>query len=89
MGSAVVKHDALKGQELTNDPSQVIVDHSQGQGIYSLQTQPFSSSALALNQAIIDLVRIITGTTEVMTGEQKSGMSGVAIATLQESAKDH
>lgn len=86
-GQRVVKHDALKGQELTNDPSQVIVDHSQGQGIYSLQTQPFSSSALALNQAIIDLVRIITGTTEVMTGEQKGGMSGVAIATLQERAQ--
>ena len=85
----VVKSDALQGQTITNEPGQVIVDHSvQGKGIDRLQGQAPSTMSLELVSTITNLTRMVTGATEVTTGEvMGANMSGAAIAQLQAQAQ--
>lgn len=85
----IVSEDALKGQEITNEPGQVLVDHSAtGGGIRKLESSAISTSPIQLIQTITDLTRVVTGSTEVMTGEAISAnMSGAAIAQLQSQAQ--
>jgi hypothetical protein len=85
----IVKKDALNGQVITNKPGQVIADHhaGTGQGIWKLQEPPLTQMPLELNDSIISTTRFVTGTTEVMTGEQiGSNQSGASIAQLQSQA---
>lgn len=85
----VVKSDALQGQTITNEPGQVITDHSvQGNGINRLQGQAPSTMSLELVSTITNLTRMVTGATEVTTGEvMGANMSGAAIAQLQAQAQ--
>lgn len=85
----VVKQGALQGQTITNAPAQVITDYSQGNGmgIQAFQVQPFSQGLLQIAPGLIDLTRMATNSTEVVTGEMLSkDLSGTAIAQLQAQA---
>lgn len=88
-GKYVVTEDALKGQEITNAPGQVLTDYSKtGGGIKKLEGTNISQTPLQLINTLTDLTRVVTGSTEVMTGEAISAnMSGAAIAQLQSQAQ--
>lgn len=77
------------GQEITNDPTQVLIDKSKvGNGYYLLNKQPFSPQAMQLNNDIVELTRATTGSTEVMSGElMGANQSGTSIALLQQQAQ--
>lgn len=88
-GKYVVLPGALKGQTITNEPGQVITDHSNtGNGIRKLSEQAIHSQPMQLVDTLTQLTRVVTGSTEVMTGETLgTGMSGAAIAQLQAQAQ--
>lgn len=88
-GKYIVRKDALKNQQITNAPGQTLTDYSaDGNGIRRLETPTFTSMPLNLANAFLDITRVVTGSTEVMTGETLSGqMSGAAIAQLQSQAQ--
>lgn len=87
-GKYIVAPGALKGQVITNEPGQVIVDYTgTGQGIRKMTEQAIQSQPLQLIDTLTQLTRVVTGSTEVMTGETLgTGMSGAAIAQLQSQA---
>lgn len=87
-GKYVVNPNALRGQVITNEPGQVLVDYTgTGQGIRKMTEQAMQSQPLQLVDTITQLTRVVTGSTEVMTGETLgTGMSGAAIAQLQSQA---
>lgn len=84
-----VAPDALKGQLITNEPGQVLIDHSKtGNGISRLEAQQLNAAPLSIADKIMEYTRVVTGSTEVMTGEVISAnMSGAAIAQLQSQAQ--
>ena len=87
-GKYIVKDGALRGQEITNGP-QVITDYYQGagDGIKKLAEQPINTTPLALVDKMLEITRVLSGATEVMTGEViGANMSGAAIAQLQNQA---
>lgn len=89
-GKILVKHDALRGQEITNTPGEVLIDHTPGNnwGITRLEGQGFSAGALNFAPQILELTRTVTNSTEVVTGEMISkDLSGRAIAQLQAEGK--
>ena len=88
-GKYVVLPGALKGQTITNEPGQILVDYSgSGQGIKKMSEQVIQSQPLQLIDTLTQLTRVMTGSTEVMTGETLgAGMSGAAIAQLQSQAQ--
>lgn len=85
----IVTENALAGQEITNEPGQVLIDHSgTGKGISKLEGSGVQSAPIQLVNTLADLTRVVTGSTEVMTGEAISAnMSGAAIAQLQSQAQ--
>lgn len=88
-GKYIVKSGALKEQKITNTPGQVLNDYSAPGtwGIKRLEEPAFSQMPMQLVDTIMNLTRTITGSTEVMTGEQvSSSQSGAAIANLQSQA---
>lgn len=88
-GKYIVLPNALKGQEITNEPAQVLVDYTgTGTGIRKLTEQTVQSMPVSLVEEITSLTRTCTGSTEVMSGEViGSNMSGAAIAQLQSQAQ--
>lgn len=88
-GKYVVHPQALHGQRLTNEPGQMIVDYSPGfNGIRKLTEQVMQSQPIELATTMLNLLRSVSGATEVMTGETVgSNMSGAAIAALQAQAQ--
>lgn len=88
-GKYVVLPNALNGQVINNEPGQVLVDYSKtGQGIRRMTEQAIQSQPLQLVDTITQLTRVVTGSSEVMTGETiGSNMSGAAIAQLQSQAQ--
>ena len=89
-GTIVEKDGASPaGQEITNDPTKVLIDKSKvGNGYYLLNKQPFSPQAMQLNNDIVELTRATTGSTEVMSGEiMGANQSGTSIALLQQQAQ--
>ena len=87
-GKYVVSKDALRGQMITNEPGQVLTDYSPGGGgIRRLSDHALPSSPMQIVDSITQLTRVVTGASEVMTGETLgSSMSGAAIAQLQSQA---
>lgn len=82
----VAKKDALNGQEITNKIGEVIVDHTPlgNQGIYTLPINPMTGETMNLSSQLIDLIRMVTSTTEIVTGDMiGKDISGVAIGLLQ------
>ena len=66
-----------------------LIDYSgSGQGIRKMSEQAIQSQPLQLIDTLTQLTRVVTGSTEVMTGETLgAGMSGAAIAQLQSQAQ--
>lgn len=87
-GKYVVGKDALRGQVITNEPGQVLVDHTPGGGgIKRLSDHALPASPMQIVDSLTSLTRVVTGSSEVMTGETiGSNMSGAAIAQLQSQA---
>lgn len=85
----IVSKDALDGQEITNEPGQVITDYSAlGSGIKKQEAPQLSAMPLNLLSDLFSWTRTVSGATEVMTGEpSNAGMSGAAIAQLQAQAQ--
>ena len=88
-GKWIVSKDALKGQQITNEPGQVITDNTPGgNGIKQVQGGQMSAMPLTLIDNLLSYTRTVAGSTEVMTGELASAnMSGAAIAQLQAQAQ--
>lgn len=81
---------ANRDVEISNTPGEILEDQYQGNadGIKPVQTQMFSSFPATLISDILEKVRTVTGSTEVMSGEVPSAnMSGTAIAQLQSAAE--
>lgn len=87
-GKYIVHKNALKGQKITNQPAQVLVDYSDtGNGIRKLTEQQPSDLSIHMADKILELSRAVSGSTEVMTGEAIGrNQSGAAIAQLQATA---
>lgn len=87
MGKTVVKKDALKGQKITNDPRQVIVDNSMGQGfgIKRLEPAVMNTSVVGYNENFIARTRNINGADEISPSVATTkNLSGVAIQLINE-----
>lgn len=87
-GKYVVKPGALK-QKINNKPGQVITDYAPlgTVGIKRLEEPAFPSAPLNIVDMLTTMTRTVTGSTEVLTGEQvSSNQSGEAIANLQSQA---
>lgn len=87
-GKFVVTKDALQGQTITNEPGQVLTDHSKtGNGIKRLEGPKLPSAPSQLVDMLMQMTRVVTGSSEVMTGETiGANMSGAAIAQIQSQA---
>lgn len=87
-GKFIVSKDALRGQQITNEPGEVLVDHSiGGNGIRKLEQHALSGLPLNYVNNLTSMIRTVSGATEVLTGETIMGnMSGRAIAQLQDQA---
>ena len=82
----IVKPGALGGQKISNAPGQVLTDHSPNgvKGIARSDPPAISNAPMAFMDTLMSMTRVVTGSTEVMTGEQtSSAQSGAAIAALQ------
>ncbi len=88
-GKYIVLPNALKGQAINNQPGQVLVDYSNtGNGIRKMTEQAIQNQPLQLVDTLTQLTRVVTGSSEIMTGEALgSNMSGAAIAQLQSQAQ--
>lgn len=88
LGKYIVSKDALRGQVITNEPGQVLTDYSQsGNGIRRLSEPAMPSGPMQIVDTLMQMTRVVTGASEVMTGETLgTGMSGAAIAQLQSQA---
>ncbi len=88
MGVTVVKPDTLRGQQITNEPNQIITDYSrEGNGIKKLETKQMTQGSMNIAERLADVTRVVTNSSEIMNGEVISaGMSGAAIAQLQAQA---
>lgn len=86
----VFKKNAIRGQKVTNDFNEYLIDYSEGntRGIDIIQPQNLSEGALTLAPTLLDFLRTVTNSTEVITGETIAGkdLSGVAIQQLQAQA---
>lgn len=87
-GKYIVSKDALRGQQISNEPGEIIVDHSiSGNGIRKLEQHSLSGLPLNYVNNITSMLRTVSGATEVITGETITGnLSGKAIAQLQDQA---
>jgi hypothetical protein len=87
-GKYLIKDGALKGQVITNEPGQVLIDYTPGgDGVKKLAEPSISSMPLNLISTFMENTRVVTGSTEVMTGEQLGkNQSGASIAQLQSQA---
>ena len=84
-----VRPKALQGQRVTNMPGEILTDYSPDfNGIKYLQPPTFSTSAITVIDKLIEMTRVFTGATEIVSGEVLgANMSGSAIVALQSQAK--
>jgi len=86
-GKYVVSKDALRGQIITNEPGQVLTDHTPGGGgIRRLSDHALPAAPMQIVEALTALTRTVTGAGEIMTGDTVGSLSGAAIAQLQSQA---
>ena len=80
------KPDALQGQEITNEPSQVIVDYSNftnGWGIKFAESQPMPNGLLDFTDKILGMTRVVYGFNDVMDGSvTNQDMSGYMLQQM-------
>lgn len=84
----LTKPNALR-QTLTNEPGEVVTDYTpNGIGITYMSAAPLSGAAGNLAASIFDLLRVVTGVTEVASGEAIGAqMAASAIIALQQQAR--
>lgn len=82
----IVKQDALQGQVITNEPSQVLVDYSNftnGWGIKMAESQPMPNGLLDFTDRLLGMTRIIYGFNDVMDGSvTNKDMSGFMLQQM-------
>lgn len=80
--------NALRGQKITNDPGQLLIDYSgTGNGIKKMAEQMTNDVPIKVSDTLMGATRVVTGATEVMTGETiGANTSGAAILQLQSQA---
>lgn len=86
----IQKANALAKQMITNEPGEILTDTTKGEGwgVKYLEPPGFNGQALSLTNTIIDLTRIVTGSTEITNGEALgANMAASAIIALQNQAK--
>ena len=85
----LIRPRALQGKKITNMPGEVITDYSPNfDGIRYLNPPAFSSMPLTVSDKLLEVIRIVTGSTEVVSGEVLGkNMSGSAIVALQTQSK--
>ena len=85
----VIRPRALQGKKITNTPGEIITDYSPNfDGIRYLNPPAFSNMPLTVSDKLIEVIRIVTGSTEVVSGEVLGkNMSGSAIVALQTQSK--
>lgn len=86
-----VKDGALAGQQITNEPGQVIVDHSRGVngwGIKLAEPQPIPNQLLDQTRILIDLTRHVYGFSDVIDGSvTNKDVSGYALQLMMKQSK--
>lgn len=91
LGATFYKDGALSpGEEITNEPGQMIKDNfkGQGNGFYKLNESNLTQMPLNLAQSLLDITKSIAGANEVMTGDIKPNQaSGYMVSLLQDQAK--
>lgn len=82
----LVKPDALRGQIITNEPSQVIVDNSNQTntwGIKALETPAVPNGLLDFSDRLLGVTRIVYGFNDVMDGSvTNKDMSGYMLQQM-------
>lgn len=82
----LVKPDALRGQVITNEPSQVLVDNSNQTntwGIKMLETPPVPNGLLDFSDRLLSVTRLVYGFNEVMDGSvTNKDMSGYMLQQM-------
>ena len=80
------KEGALMGQEITNEPGQVIVDHTKmanGWGIKMAESQPMPNGVIDFVSRLFDMTRVVGGFNDVMDGSiSNQDISGWAIQQM-------
>lgn len=80
------KEGALDGQVITNEPSQVITDHTNftnGWGIKMAESQPLPNGLLEFAQNLLSMTRVVYGFNEVMDGSiSNQDLSGYAVQQM-------
>ena len=82
----IVKEGALQGQEITNEPGQVITDHTRmanGFGIKFAESQPMPNGVIDFAQRLFEQTRLMYGFDEVMNGDvSNQDISGYAVQQM-------
>ena len=82
----IVKEGALEGQEITNEPGQVIVDHTRmqnGYGIKFAESQPMPNGVIEFARQLFEQTRLIYGFNDVMNGDvSNQDISGYAVQQM-------
>lgn len=82
----IVKEGALEGQEITNEPGQVIVDHTRmqnGYGIKFAESQPMPNGVIDFARQLFEQTRLIYGFNDVMDGSiSNQDVSGYAVQQM-------
>lgn len=80
------KPDALQGQKITNEPSQVIYDYSgftNGWGIKLAESQPMPNGLMDFTDRLLGMTRVIYGFNDVMDGSlTNQDMSGYMLQQM-------
>lgn len=82
----IVKEGALEGQEITNEPGQVITDHTRmqnGFGIKFAESQPMPNGVIDFARQLFEQTRLIYGFNDVMNGDvSNQDISGYAVQQM-------
>ncbi len=82
----IVKEGALEGQEITNEPGQVLVDHTRmqnGFGIKFAESQPMPNGVIEFARQLFEQTRLIKGFNDVMDGSiSNQDISGYAVQQM-------
>ena len=82
----IFKEGALEGQEITNEPGQVITDHTRmqnGFGIKFAESQPMPNGVIEFARQLFEQTRLIYGFNDVMNGDvSNQDISGYAVQQM-------
>lgn len=80
------KPDALQGQTITNEPSQIVIDYStftNGWGVKMAESQPMPNGLLDFADRLLAMTRVVYGFNDVMDGSiTNQDMSGYMLQQM-------